>query len=323
MKITKPNIEIVEPTGYDLISRKKHIEKCGRICYKSEGSITEDSYDRFIDMLIKSGHTSVLEHGTIYLTVPREDIVEDLLTLLSADKYTKTEYENNNYYITTNSRVLINLVTNKKLTTDRILKYNTSPTKFHKKRVTVKFNTQIAISREFNRHRVNSVSEQSTRYCNFSKDKFENKLNINLPNNINEKDIINSNVDKYELMEDTPTRYDYNGEIETSQVLYEKEVYTWKAVDWWIWANKCAELAYMKLIDCGWKPQEARTILPLDTSTELVHTAFVSDWIKFLKLRSPKCGAKGVHPDAAILADKLFDLLLENKYISISDIKEF
>lgn len=60
----------------------------------------------------------------------------------------------------------------------------------------------------------------------------------------------------------------------------------WSKLDTWIFANQAAEYAYMKLIEAGCKPQEARAILPLDCNTELVHTAFISDWKHFFDLRA-------------------------------------
>lgn len=314
MKLEKAKVEIIKPAGYDLESIKKHIEICGRTCYKSEGNITDDSYEKFINMLIKSGHTSVLEHGTLYFKIPYNEFISDIENSFD-NIYTKIFYIHNYYYVTTNFRALIE---NKYcISLDLLEKYLCAPTEYHDVRITVRFNTQIAISREFNRHRVNSVSEQSTRYCNFSKDKFNKEISINLPSDITEKDIDSADMKQcYGLMESKPTKIDQYGKEEFCQVIFEREVYSWKAIDWWLWANRCAELAYMKLIECGWKPQQARTILPLDTSTELVHTAYIDDWMHFLKLRSPKYGANGVHPDAAILADKLYNLLLDNKYIS-------
>ena len=74
----------------------------------------------------------------------------------------------------------------------------------------------------------------------------------------------------------------------------------------WLFGNIAAERAYMNLIAAGRKPQEARVILPLDTNTELVHTAFVSDWKHFFDLRA--LGTTGApHPDAKVLAHPLYD----------------
>ena len=63
MKIINPSVEILTPINGDEIL--KHIEKCGRVCYKSEGNITDDSADKFIANIIKRGHESVLEHSSI------------------------------------------------------------------------------------------------------------------------------------------------------------------------------------------------------------------------------------------------------------------
>jgi thymidylate synthase (FAD) len=72
----------------------------------------------------------------------------------------------------------------------------------------------------------------------------------------------------------------------------------------WAFANLAAERAYMNLTTAGRKPQEARAVLPLDTNTELVHTAFVSDWLHFFDLRA--LGTTGApHPDAKVLAAPL------------------
>ena len=74
----------------------------------------------------------------------------------------------------------------------------------------------------------------------------------------------------------------------------------------WQFANLAAERAYMNLMAAGRKPQEARAVLPLDTNTELVHTAFVADWRHFFDLRA--LGTTGVpHPDAKVLAQPLME----------------
>ena len=77
-------------------------------------------------------------------------------------------------------------------------------------------------------------------------------------------------------------------------------------VENWVFANLATERAYMNLIAAGRKPQEARVVLPLDTNTELVHTAFLSDWKHFFDLRA--LGTTGApHPDAKIIALPLYE----------------
>lgn len=68
MKLIKPSFQIIPQE--DLM---KHIELCGRVCYKSEDKITDDSAKSFVDRIIKSGHGAVLEHGTVYLKIPIEE----------------------------------------------------------------------------------------------------------------------------------------------------------------------------------------------------------------------------------------------------------
>ena len=305
MKLCKPSFEILSQEK-GLSGINKMIEIAGRTCYKSEGNITEDSSIKFVQMLIDREHRAMLEHGTIYLKITAGSPISDIkymMNTISAMNYVKNKYSVVNertedhlhmdYYISTNYRVLIE--------NDWLedLQYQCEPTEYHERRVTVKFTTQIAISREFNRHRVDSIAESSTRYCNYSKDKFGNEITINIPSWIKESEV---NTD-YDLIEKEASSYPCILDKEGlpngfSQVIYERDVYYWEAFDWWLWANKCAELAYMNLIRLGWTAQQARTILPLDTNTELIHTAFVSDWKHFFSLRC----VEAAHIDARELA---------------------
>ena len=205
-------------------------------------------------------------------------------------------------YVTTNLRVLAE---NDWMDDLQLL---CEPTEHHERRVTVHFTTQIAITREFNRHRVDSMAEQSTRYCNYSKDKFGSEIAINLP-----------------LFVDSLPQDDYADSIACGNVALEgnylvdlaRKVATGEATDIenWLFANAAAERAYMNLVAAGRKPQEARVVLPLDTNTELVHTAFVSDWKHFFDLRA--LGTTGApHPDAKALALPLYQRFVEEGWIA-------
>jgi len=83
-------------------------------------------------------------------------------------------------------------------------------------------------------------------------------------------------------------------------------------------ALKTSEEEYFTLLNNGWKPQQARQVLMFSVHSPLVMTGFESDWKHFFSLRSPKYGAKGVHPDAAYLADKLYDMMYIEKDICLS-----
>jgi thymidylate synthase (FAD) len=303
MNIITPLVQIINQ-NYDLDSIYKHIELCGRTCYRSQDKITEDSAKRFVDNLIKSGHGSVLEHGTVYLTIPIIPETSYRIDRYRINKYSKTKIDINKYVyrITTNLRVLVE--------NDWIddLKYLCEPTEYHEKRITVKFITGIDISRELNRHRVNSISEESTRYCNYSLGKFGSSINIALNTDIDEQDVIDCAETWDSCWDDNRLNEDRLFRTMCLKIGNNKDD-LFGIVDTWFFANLACEWAYKRLISLGWKAQQARRILPLDTQTELVHTAFISDWKHFLSLRSPKYGATGVHPDAAYLADELYDLL--------------
>ena len=281
MKLIKPYFEII-PQQPGEIGMLKHIETCGRVAWKSEEKTTEDSYIKFIDMLKGVNHGSVLEHGTVYLYINNVEsgYFYDIKNKYLENKYSKViikDYPKDlsnrgivfcEAYITTNYRVLVE---NNWLGD---LKYQCEPTEFHEKRVTVRFVCTIGISREFNRHRVHSITEQSTRYCNYSKDKFGNEVTFIIPCWLN---IPNSST--Y-----TPQEI---------SLLHKEE-----DIQLYLHGLSHSEFYYFNLLEQGWKPQQAREVLPLNTATELIHTAFVSDWKHFFMLRT----AKGAHPQAQELA---------------------
>ena len=286
MKIQNPQYEIwIQNPGE--LGIYQQIERAGRVCYKSENNTTEDSAKPFVGRMIEHEHFAMLEHGTVYLTCNHGE-----LPLYASNKFSHVNTIDGKDYITTNLRVMAE---NK---TVEDLKYRTDFEKGkHELRITVHFTTQIAITREYNRHRANSMAEQSTRYCNYTKNKFGSEISINLPTWV--KGDLETNDEKFvELCEDVAN----------------EETNDWTPIDAWLFANQAAEFAYMKLIAMGCKPQEARVILPLDTNTELVHTAFVSDWKHFFDLRA--LGTTGApHPDAKILAEPLYEEFKERGYI--------
>ena len=290
MKNNLPQFEIwnQEP-GMDGIYRQ--VERAGRVCYKSEDHCTAESARPFVERMIKSDHTAMLEHATVYLlyrdgdTASAEqggDAAVEALQRYERNKFSKVSTVDGCHYVTTNLRVLAE---NQWLAD---LDHLTEPLAHHERRVTVHFTTQIATTREFNRHRANSMAEQSTRYCNYSKDKFGNEISINIPEWVRA------------LSVEEPAQIDF---LELAKKVTESQADDYEN---WLFANLAAERAYMNLIALGRKPQEARAILPLDTNTELIHTAFVSDWKHFFDLRAQ--GTTGApHPDAKVLALPLYD----------------
>ena len=273
MRLIKPSVEIIRQEEYNLNHIFKFIELAGRTCYKSEDRITEDSANEFVNRMIKSGHTAMLEHGTVYLTIPSANVTDIIICKYYLNPYSKIFIDRINTYITTNYRVLVE--------NDWLddLKYLCEPTLFHERRTTVKFICDRAVANEFGRHRVFSFAQESTRYCNYTKDKFNNELTFIIPCWI--KDLEEGNY--YAYCEYHHAKHDSSKE--------------------WFAVCMNSELIYTNLIEKRWKPQEARSILPNSLKTELVMTGFDSDWQNFFKLRC----APNAHPQAKELADMLKD----------------
>ena len=295
MKLIKPSFEIWnQPTGLEGVY--KQIERVGRVCYKSEDKITEDSAKPFVDRMIKSGHGAMLEHGTVYLKVFNVIENSELIDKYKSNKYSVVKEGTEVYNchgdilygsckcITTNYRVLVE---NGWLDD---LKYICKPTEFHEKRITVHFVCDRGVSHEFVRHRVMSFAQESTRYCNYSKDKFGNELTFIQPCWLDDE------------------RLKLYGPYHT--VIRDKSL---ESI--FIASLNNAEKDYIDLIDLGWKPQEARAVLPNSLKTELVVTGFTSDWNHFFDLRAR--GTTGApHPQAKELAEPLMKEFIARKYIN-------
>jgi thymidylate synthase (FAD) len=198
MKIVKPSVELlfVTPNSAQLI------EAAGRTCYKSEDLITDDSADKFVKMIGKRGHVSVIEHAY----------------------------------------------------------------------ATFRFITDRGITHEIVRHRLASYSQESTRYCNYSKEKFGREISVV-----------------------QPSWFATN----TLEVL--------RARDVWADAMQTAEQRYFDLIDAGAPPQIARSVLPTCLKTEIVMTANFREWCHFIRLRL----APAAHPDIRPLAFEVWKNLVK------------
>ena len=298
MKLIKANFNIIEQ-GPSIDGIYKIIEQAGRVCYKSEDKITETSAREFVERMIKSGHGAMLEAGTIYLRYDfkaREDSNRVACNLWS--KYKENIYSkavqaqpilgvlDGFVAITSNFRVLVE---NNWLDD---LKYLCEPTEYHEKRVTVKFVCDRGVSHEFVRHRVFSFAQESTRYCNYSKDKFNNCITYILPVWCK-----NVNIEDYE--KNPKLMYNANGILTDNEINFLCGLYD-------------TESRYLKLLENGWTPQQARAVLPNSLKTELVVTGFASDWKHFFKLRD----AGSAHPQARELAHPLHMEFLRRGYIT-------
>lgn len=310
MKLIESSVQIIEEKD-----PYKMIELAGRTCYKSEDKITENSAKEFVDRMIKLGHGAILEHGTIYLNVPEQTYTETLEDEFGkfnnpnnglVDRYRKNKYSKVNsvaadeelrkkypkvrpfklthHYITTNLRVIV------ENGWEEDLEWQCEPTEHHEKRITAKFTCDRGVSHEFVRHRVFSFAQESQRYCNYNKDKFNNELTFIKPTWL-----------------DIPTGdYTYwDGDwcdIDNMKIQLPSDN---GIADNFLWCLNNAGMQYRLLINKGLKPQEARGVLPNATKTELVMTGFESDWEHFFELR---CSG-AAHPDAKKLADELYKLI--------------
>lgn len=177
MKVVHSSYEIFTDISNPIETILKPIERAGRVCYKSENNITDDSCIKFCKMLCERGHEAMIEHSQL----------------------------------------------------------------------SVKFVTDRAIANELVRHRLCSFAQESSRYCNYSKDKFGNEIKVIVPDEL-ENDVVNYSI------------------------WYESCVH--------------AENAYMALLSNNVKPEFARNVLPLSTATEIIVTANIREWRQIFKLRT-------------------------------------
>jgi thymidylate synthase (FAD) len=287
MKLIKPSFEIWEQEP-GLEGIYKVIERAGRVCYKSEDKITEDSAKPFVDRMVKAGHGAMLEHSTVYLKVPNEGLLRNFIDNTPSHfnyEWCRTNPvmdEDNNVYITTNYRHIIE----HKL--EDYLKYICKPTEFHEKRITVKFILSRSIAQEYTRHRMFSFAMESQRYCAYNRDKFGNEVTFIIPCWLNwDEQVI------------------HRGDFEKSGS---------GSMDSYIFVNSLldAESSYLDLVKENWKAQQAREVLPNACKTELIMTGFVSDWRHFFELRC----ATNAHPQARELAIPLREEFIKRGYIT-------
>lgn len=290
----------------------KQIERCARTCYKSEDKITDTSAKAFVDRLIASKHFAMLEHGTVYLKIayayaynkPKNIFSSGQATSTAMYPWLNTPYcrinkspskeDSNVYdaYITTNLRYIWEKeLGNMQGIHNEFLMYRCSPTEFHEKRYTFKFITSIGIVRELIRHRVFSFANESTRYCNYSKDKFDNQLTFIKPCWFDESVDCNKNKG----LDDE----DFNMKACVGQ-------------DSFIHLCAASERDYLFMINEKYTPQQARDVLPLCTKSELIMTGFASDWKRLLRLRLFEETGK-VHPDMKVLMEKLKAECIKNE----------
>lgn len=315
--------------GFEIIEQEKGIEGIfkaielpGRICYGSQNKIAHGTAEIFVKGLMKNNHSAPLEHGTVYLKAYNEySYVSNIelsydgnpLDKYTLNKYSKCRSVDGVLYVTTNLRVLFE--NNWMSDLDN---YLCEPTEYHEKRYQVRFVIDRFTGEEFLRHRVASFNRESSRYVTFTKEKFgKGSIKFIVPPWLLDR------IDTIKIA--SASNFDDNSQDLLMCDMCNKvcESFTEKTpldeIFYWIFALMSAEWSYCKLItECGWKAEEARTVLPCAINSPLIMTAFKSDWIHFFNLRA--IGKTGKpHPQAAELAVPLMDEFMKRNYIKESD----
>lgn len=302
MKIILPSYRILDEYNNDKILLQ--IEKCGRLCYKSEDKITEGSAEGFVKRIIQSGHESVLEMGNITLkihadtevtlikfleTVPRFFQVSktdkgSLIMTGSPRSYRDLARSHPNLklakaimrYLTPNYPVLFDDLQPKhgwssqdglnikEMTNNEIDKLSVDLFIKHKS-LLVQFITNRAVTHELVRHRPASYLQESQRYCRYNQDKFGGEINFIKP------------------------------------LFYEEGS---NEFDIWKIAMETAEKHYMELLKTS-TPQAARTVLPNSCKTEIMVNAYIEEWLHILKLRTSKAADPSIREIMLMLLDEL------------------
>lgn len=289
MRLIESKVELLpQPAGLEGIY--KQIEIAGRTCYKSEDKITPNSAKEFVDRMIKNGHTAMLEHGTVYMSVPVEDWDRDAheweFMFPEGLPWVSINCDGRFYLITTNFRHIIE----GGVGVETMTKYLCEPVFGHDKRISARFTCDRGVSHELVRHRVFSFAQESTRFCNYSKDKFGNELTFIIPS------WLELNPGEYILERDSQGRRAIEGDgyyYDLSDGIEEEPAFLYNLLQ--------AEKGYFTMLELGWKAQQARQVLPNALKTEVVMTGFFNDWQNFFDLRC----ASNAHPDMRILACEL------------------
>lgn len=268
MILIEPKVELLKEDNF-----YSHVANCARVCYASNNNsnISDEQFCK--NVLIANNHLSMFRHATIYCKYNKNDWnrytvdtfhlaqninvidIGDLYVIMNGQSYLEFKRNNIAETLKIDSHIIKDLP-------NELNEY---------KRFTFKVITQISTSRELNRVSPNNIAERSTRYCNYSKDKFGNQICICKP-------------------------YYYDNLEIADQLAF---------------INRMSEYEgnYLNRISRGWKPEDAREFLPLCTATEVVYTYNVREWRHIIDLRYYGITGKP-HPNAKIIVDMIRDQLI-------------
>lgn len=290
MKLIKQSFQLVDQKGFTLRDIYKHIEYCARISYKSQEKITDTSYKKFVIMLKSRGHDRPLEFGTVHLKMssPQFDALQMLLIKNKVYndywiKYNVIDTEKESIcYITTNYRYYMELCRYDRGVSEYL---DPSDNPLYPRRYTVHMILDRGVMDEFRTHVGLSHLAESTRYCNYSKDKFNNEVTFVIPSWCNS--LIEGSKQEY-------SPFEINGdEVEFMNALQN------------------AQNSYLSLLKMGWTPQQARSVLPLGIKSELISCGFEDAWKNFFYRRD----APDAHPMAQEIAKPMHKEFIERGFI--------
>ena len=301
MKLIKQSFEILEQKDFTLKGIKQFIERCARVSYKSEDRMTDTSYEKFVNMLESRGHDRPLEFGTVHLKMILPDFegfIHSLLTIgMLNNIWIKHAYKGDVIYITTNYRYYLDIIKY----FPNVKKYLTEEdNEYYPKRYTVHMILDRGVMDEFRTHVGLSHLAESTRYCNYSKDKFNNEVTFVIPSwmDFPEISIDLGNYDKTSVRSK-----DGNVHIIDTRPPYVEGDFIRSLCE--------AESNYLSIVRNGWTPQQAREVLPLAVKSELISCGFEDAWKNFFYRRC----AKDAHPMAHEIAKPMHKEFIERGFI--------
>lgn len=290
MKLIKQSFQLVDQKGFTLRDIYKHIEYCARISYKSQEKITDTSYKKFVIMLKSRGHDRPLEFGTVHLKMssPQFDALQMLLIKNKVYndcwiKYNVIDTEKESIcYITTNYRYYMELCRYDRGVSEYL---DPSDNPLYPRRYTVHMILDRGVMDEFRTHVGLSHLAESTRYCNYSKDKFNNEVTFVIPSWCNS--LIEGSKQKYSPFEINRDEVEFMNALQNAQN------------------------SYLSLLKIGWTPQQARSVLPLGIKSELISCGFEDAWKNFFYRRD----APDAHPMAQEIAKPMHKEFIERGFI--------
>lgn len=297
MKIIQPNVEFI-PMPTDKASLMKHIERCGRVCYKSEDKIEDGSAEKFIAGIIKRGHEAVLEHGAIILRIGlsawvqiQDDIyaIENDTDFVSFLRFT---YDNCRPIVSGNVRAWRDFLKAYGAEFDYLPRCVKPMIESYPELFPEFINSEyggVGLAKNtLELHSGDLATENEKRHHQYQTLLFTCDRGVT-----------------HELVRHRPssfcqesTRYcNYGKDGFGNEITVIEPCYLVPHTPGYrLWRHSCrvAETTYLELLALGFTPQEARAVLPNSLKTELMMTAHLGEWRHVTKLRC----APAAHPQA-------------------------